>query len=325
LLLLVRHSTPIYPHYFYVAFPAQYLAAGALLAAVGPAGSKRRWVTTSGVLAFAFVQVVTVLTLLNFVGSHATPGGFGMPLEFQRQAAKRAITLGEPVIVLADDDNPLQSDWPAVFDFLLQGVPHRLVHGGRGALLPDGPAMALITPGAYVAEQAYRLAGMPNSGEVIHTRSGEEPFRILRLTGQPRPQWQTIEPSPRLANGTTIVGYDVEGMAQPGTPFTWWLIWRVDQLPPDRGIRYHIFNHLIDSQGVRWAQADGPTYATRDWLAGDVAIQAFELQLPAEAGDGPFSMRVGMYTYPQIENQAVVDAAGHTVSDAVILGPLPGE
>lgn len=122
-----------------------------------------------------------------------------------------------------------------------------------------------------------------------------------------------------------MVGYATDGVAKHGQAFTWWLIWRVHQLPPDRGERYHIFNHLIDGQGVRCAQADGPTYSTDDWLTGDVAIQAFQLEGPVEAGRGPFWMRVGMGTYPEIENQAVLDAAGHAVSDAVILGPLPGD
>ncbi len=324
LLLLLRHSTPVYTHYFYVTFPAQYVASGAFLAAIASARPKWiRWAAIGTVGAIAFAQAATLLTLLNFVGTNATPGGFGTPLRFQRQAAQRVRALGNPVIVLAADDNPMQDDWSAAFDFLLQGMPHRLFNGTHGALLPEGRATALITPGTNTAMHAYALAGLQESGELIHTRRGEEPFRVLTLAGAQRPRWQAIHPPRQLANGVAITGYLIEGMVEPGRPFTWWLVWRVEKPPPDRGARYHFFNHFVDSEGTRWTQADGPTYSTDQWLVGDVVIQAFQLQVPAGAGPGPFRMRVGMYTYPAIENIPVLDAAGNPAGDAAELPIAP--
>jgi len=51
-------------------------------------------------------------------------------------------------------------------------------------------------------------------------------------------------------------------------------------------------------------------------------LQAFELSIPADAGPAPFAVRVGMYTYPGLQAQLVLDAAGQPADDAVLLGPL---
>ena len=51
-------------------------------------------------------------------------------------------------------------------------------------------------------------------------------------------------------------------------------------------------------------------------------MQSFSLTLPADAPPGHYTMRVGMYTFPEMENQPLLDAAGLPAVDAVVLGPL---
>ena len=317
------HATPLYLHYYTVALPAPYLAAGFLLAhAISLGRPALRWGAAACVVAITAAQAVTVLALLNFVATHTTPGGFGIPLKFQLQATERALSLGTPVVVVSPGDNPKTSEWAAVFDVLLRGVPHRFVDGARAAVFTSTPATLLTTPGTGTAVQVYSLAGVLGPMDEIPTRIGEEAFRVARLDGS-----QSLDLSPAieprtLANGVEVAGYRLNGAIVPGQTLEWWIAWHVREPPPDPAADYHIFNHLVDANGIRWAQADSPTVPAKDWTVGDLVVQVFRLEIPPAAGSGPFWMRVGMYTYPGLENQPVLDAAGNPTGDAVTLGPL---
>lgn len=324
LLLLLRHTRPLYLHYYVVSLPALSLAAGfALGRLLVSRQSWRRHVAGALVIAIGLAQVVTTVSILRFVGGRATPGGFGVPLQSQSRAARRSIAAGPPVIVLSDGDDPRLSTWAAVFGVHLRRVPHRIVDGRRLVLFPGRDTTVLVTPGAEAALQAYSDSGLLDHAEVILNRNGEEPFRVLRLRAGRMPRLQQLAKPRRLANGAEIVGYRVEGAIKPGHAFDWWIAWRVWHAPPSPHGRYHIFNHVVDAEGARLTQADGPTMSTRDWSVGDLILQRFRMGLPADARDGPVWIRVGMYTYPQLQNQAVLDADGQPASEFVTLGPLP--
>ena len=323
LLLFWRHSMPLYPHYYIISLPAQCLVAGLLLSRA--ASSSRvglRWAALGSTLVAALAQAGLLVALLQFIATHATPGGAGMPLELQLRAASRALAAGRPVVVLGSSDDPGSSDWPAVFEVLLRGTPHRFVNGSHAALFPGTPATLLVAPDAGAALQVYAQAGLLRSADQISTRPGEGFFQVADISGNPALEWIPA-PEPRgLANGIELVGYRTSKAVTPGQPFEWWVAWRVRQLPPQPGTEYHIFNHLLGASG-KLAQVDSPTLPARDWAVGDLVVQVLPFQVPAEAGPGPFSMRVGMYTYPGLQNQPVLDTAGNPASDAVTLGPLP--
>lgn len=173
-----------------------------------------------------------------------------------------------------------------------------------------------------MAIRLYTLAGILGAGNKIPTRLGEEPFYVAQVYPS---EYLALSPVPEarvLANGVEIIGYHLEGRAQPGQRFEWWIAWRVREPPPERNVAYHIFNHLVDGHGVLLSQADEPTVPVKDWAVGDVVVQVFELEVPATVQAWPLSMRVGMYTYPEIRNQPVLDVAGKPVAEAVTLGPL---
>jgi hypothetical protein len=326
LLLLIWHSQPLYLHYYVVAIPALCLAAGFTL---GRAASTRhtgiRIGAASLMVLLAVAQAATALAVLRFIGTWATPGGFGVPLQSQLRASNQVTELGLPVIVLADGDDRRLSTWAAVFEVLLYDLPHRVMDGSRMAIFPGTDSALLITPGAAAAIQGYSQAGLLNNAEVIVNRQGEEPFLVLRLAGG---QALGLQPAPdlrRLAHGAEIVGYRVEGDMTPGKTFDWWIAWRVWSNTADPRASYHIFNRLVDAQGGFVAQADGPTLAARDWVAGDLIVQRFRIELPAQGPPGLLWMRVGMYTYPEMQNQPVLDPGSHQrAGDFVSLGPLPG-
>jgi hypothetical protein len=63
-------------------------------------------------------------------------------------------------------------------------------------------------------------------------------------------------------------------------------------------------------------------FPSRSWRAGDTVITWFDVPIAPDAAPGAYTMRVGMYTYPDIQNVPAVDAAGNSVSDAVQAGPI---
>src|SRR5205823_2911558 len=85
-LYFLRHSTPVFPHYFILLFPAPFLLAGLALDALL---ARWRWVWLAPVV-LAAGQVWIVLALFIFLGTQATPGGFGTPLGLLLRAAQAA-------------------------------------------------------------------------------------------------------------------------------------------------------------------------------------------------------------------------------------------
>jgi hypothetical protein len=81
-------------------------------------------------------------------------------------------------------------------------------------------------------------------------------------------------------------------------------------------MNYHWFNHAYRGD-EKIAQQDGGGVHPRNWRAGDILMQWFDIALPAHAQ--PDRVRVGIYEYPNINPVLVVDAAGNPVGDGVDL------
>lgn len=319
-LLTLRHATPLHLHYFTALLPAPYLAAGLLLArAASCRRGAARWAALGGAVAVGLGQALVFVALLGFLGMRATPGGFGVPLRVLLQVRERALALGPPVAVVGRGDDPQTGEWVAVFDVLLRDVPHRFVDGSHAALWPAAPATLILAPGAEAACAIYAEAGLFRPEQVVPGRLGEEGFRVLRWEGRHALTLSPIGGMRALENGAEWIGYRLRASSK-GTA-EWEIAWRVWK-PPDPAARYHIFNHLEDAEGKVWVQADGATVPAQDWAVGDVVVQRFLLQVPPEAGDGPFSMRVGMYSYPDMGGVSVLDVAANPAGQSLSLGPL---
>jgi 4-amino-4-deoxy-L-arabinose transferase-like glycosyltransferase len=323
--LFTAHYTPLHLHYFIAAWPATFLAVGALCAQTAPL--KLRWRALGGgmLVLLAAAHVAVFLALLNFVMRNPTPGGFGAPLAYSQRAARQALAQGDPIVVLSGGDDPSMRTWPGVFDVLLRRTPHRFVDGSYTALFPATPSSLLVAPDAETALEIYRHIQPAESFAPVYARRGEPPFYLRKAAVQPDLRWRPA-PEPRLlSNGAEWVGYRVDAAPQPGKGFAWWIAWRVARPPPHPRARYHIFNHLLDASGKRWDQRDCFTIPSKDWQSGDLVVQVFHMQLPTDAPVGDYHMRVGMYTYPQLQAQPVLDVAGNPAADYVVLGPLAAE
>lgn len=319
LLAMLRHSTPLYLHYLTILFPAPYLAAGAFLAwAAGQIG-RWRWPLWTATTAAALAQGIVVLTLILFVGRTATPGGFGVPLGVLLDVRDAALAAGGPVVVIGPGDESWTGVWVSVFDVLLRDTPHRFVDGTRAALLPAAPATLLVTPDTKAARAVYARLGLCGERELIPGRDGEERFCVSHWQADRALDLETVQGPRALDNGAELIAYAAEGDLRGGETVQWWLAWRVWKTPADPQASYHLFNHLLDAEGRRWAQADSPTVRTRDWQPNDVVVHVLRLEIPADAGNAPFQMRTGMYSYPDLRNQPVLDAAGNPAADYLLL------
>lgn len=85
---------------------------------------------------------------------------------------------------------------------------------------------------------------------------------------------------------------------------------------------YHFFVHLLDGEEHLRSQHDGVPFPTASWHAGDLVLSRFVLPIPPDLPGGPYSIRTGLYTYPEIQEVPVVDALGNPVESAVLLGTV---
>lgn len=316
ILFFIRHSMPIFPHYFIILFPAGYILAGDFVRAArdffnakmrsdhkekSPRFLHFRGLMITGVVIIsAAAQTSVWLTLLFFIGSHNTPDGFGTPLGMILEMVDeaRAAAQAREILLVGKGDDPNLHEFPAVMEVLFREVPHRFVDGDAAAVLPKNGAVAVIAPQPLAASPWYARWGEQTSQTQL--REGEGAFEIITLPSKIEVEMTHPFPAPRLlANGVELLGWESHPQ--------WTVIWRVGYVPA--AADYHFFNH------VEGGQADGVGYPSRYWREADLVISFFDLR------PGGKAVRVGMYEYPSVTNVPVMDVAGNPFSDAVIAEP----
>ena len=304
--------TTVELHYLLPTYPVLFIAAG-----VGIAWLLERlrpvWVWV-GLGVTAVGQVIVWLVLLGIIGRVHTPGGFGELLSHQLAAvdvARTWVMTGDAteVLVLADGEEPEQDNIAAIYALHLRDIPHRFVAGGESVVFPENPAVVLrVLP---KGELDRFVAAVAIDEQVIARREGEGPLSVSLLPGDEAPILaESFEPIPLLANWVNLLGYE-DHLESGG----WLVSWRVGVTAP---VDYHFFNHLLVGDGARVAQVDGAGFGAGQWHEGDVVISyfAFDETLADYEGERPWTMRVGMYVYPSLENVPLLDVAGNPYTDA---------
>jgi hypothetical protein len=312
MLFFFRHSTPVFPHYFIILFPAPFVLAGlALDAALARWPRLEPWLWLApGALAAS--QVWLGIALLWFVGTQATPGAFGTPLGLMLRTVDAARRLGQPeILVVGEGVDPGLDFAPAVFEVLLHDQPHRFVDGRTTAVFPAGPATVILWPSSsgdygWPVAALYRDWGGGDWKSIIPLRQGEGAVLLAAASGHlpavPRPR----AASALLSNGAEVLG---SGRAVGG----WQLWWTAPGPAP--GDHYQVFAHLYDASGQRIAQVDGPTYPPATWRSGDLVANRFALP------EGGAFVRAGMYAYPSLAPVQVLDVAGNPAGQWIDFPP----
>ncbi len=317
ILFFIRHSTPVFPHYFIITLPAGCILAGIVVqwlsdcfTAKTQRAQRENWKLGFGISGFwkllivisAAAQAGAWLALLFFVARVDTPGGFGAPLGALLDVADTAQNAyavgGAPeVLIVGEGDDPAIHEFPAVMEALLRNTPHRFVNGNEAALASAQGAVVVVQSPTLKAFDWYQRCVV--WGSCIQLGAGQRGMTVLRLPADTPMKIDHPFPEPRtLANGVELLGWAAET--------EWTVFWRVGYVPA--AADYHFFNHSTN------AQADGVGYPARYWRDGDRVISFFDLR-----PTGP--VRVGMYEYPAVTNVPVLDAAGNPYADAVTAEP----
>ena len=114
--------------------------------------------------------------------------------------------------------------------------------------------------------------------------------------------YTSVKASPAVTfeKGVTMARSFVPPSAHAGESLAVWLWWQFDQAIDASDVR---FVHVTDSSGKLIAQQDNPLGAI---AAGETRAEAVEIALPADLPAGEYTVSVGWYSYPAIENFCVL-------------------
>ncbi|MFN8596947.1 MAG: glycosyltransferase family 39 protein [Anaerolineae bacterium] len=310
----IGHRTPVYPHYFIILYPVQFLLIGGLFARLP---KWPRAMVIVAVFAIAVVQTQNILVLQSFLASRPTPGGAGVPIGYYETIvaeAQQAMTNrnAAEIIVNTHGVDPAVDEYPAIFDFLLNEVPHRFVDAFGAARVFSKDTNIQID---FAPDQAMPPPKVEREPiERVDLRAGEQAAEIYAVPPYASiPLAPTESPLARWANGLGVLAVNVSS-AVPGQTARIEVYVRVDSVPALA--MYQWTSQLFDKQGRRWAQVDAAGYPAAYWRSGDIVGYEFGLNLPSDVPTGDYVLRIGQYTWPTVTTVPTIDAAGLPQSDA---------
>jgi len=311
----LRAKSEVFPHYLIPLYPAPYLALAIavvdLIRSLRRRFSQSRWLCTAGACLLGVLvvwQSYLSLSIYAFVEQHHTPGGMGTPIRIYNQVMhtmrQNADASGNSqVVVLCQGDDPRSAECPAVFQFLTsRDLDLRLADKNASLLFPQSErdTLVVLTPGESIAGEALPNHAERLVGQRVALRENVGAYTFYRIPAAyaPQPPQQPLGTPVRLANGVSLLGYQIGGTLAPGQVVRLALYWRVDALPADPPAQgYSFANHVVATDDQRYGQQDGPGQRLGLWRTGDTIISWFDIALQAEAPEPPYRLRTGMYTF----------------------------
>ncbi|MGC9399551.1 MAG: ArnT family glycosyltransferase [Anaerolineae bacterium] len=334
----LRTSSPTQPHYFVVLYPVQFLLIGALLSDARRWVASRPWrrlsgaVLLGGLLLWSGWQIANVAMLFSMMVNHPSTGGYGVPLHYTRAAAALVAPSRCPgeVIVLSESATPAFDETPAVFDALLPRRQRRFADGRLALPVPAGETVAYLVGPDTSQTSPFdplldRLEIMTDTARTtLFLPDGRRYLSFCRRHADRGDVLQGLNRLPAdvpFANAVVLTAYALPTAVAPGESAEIWIAWWLRETPPSPEIT-QFYAHLRDEQRRTWAQFDGNGYPASRWRAGDLVVSRLPITLPEEMPSGRYTVRVGMYTLPDVVNVPVVDVTGTPVDDGVTLGHL---
>ena len=333
-------------HYLVILYPAGFLAmaltADWLWRALGARAAKPfawaqilRWALGAGLLCALVWQGYSLIYLYHFVAQADASGGYGVPLRYWQSIAgmarREAAAAGvDEVWVITNGTDISYEQAPIVLQYLLG--PDKAIFLGQGGsdavLLPVGrPAVYLFTRPLQPLIQAIvdRFGGQekgsfPNPDGHTTTHIVVAPAHSLADTLSLLPQ---VTPAYTLASGLTSLGYEAPASAHPGDTVsfaTYWLFGNIS--PAEQNVAHNLDGYLLNDKGEKVAERGGFGLPERYWRAGLVLAQWSELQLPADAPAGTYTLHTGMYRLPDKTPDTVRDEGNTVVGDTIPLGSI---
>lgn len=295
-LVQLRHPLDVHLEYLLCALPALYLLAGSTSALAARLPGYRltgpALVTLAVVLAAP--QAGRVRQAVEFLGTQATPGAYGVPLQAHLTVAAEARRLyaGLPaaeVWLLGPGSNPAYDEYPAVYSVLLgRELPLRFYDATRPVPWPNYSGLIVALPGTVPP------AGAQGVGSPVPWRRGEGTVGFWLWTGGgPTRPAVAFDPAPVWADGVRLLGAAAPACVEAERPARLYLYWDTGMLSRP----FQVFNHLIGPDGSRAAQADGPGPPP---VPGRTVVNWFDIKVPPGA---PHILRLvsGRYLLPAVE------------------------
>ncbi len=342
--LQLRPASGTHLHYFVTLYPVQFLLIGAgadaaIKRLAGPVFRLGQYKATlpalivlAGLLVWGGWQGMVTHQLRDYMVSHPSTGGYGIPLRYTRAAAQstKGLANGAEVIVIGESARPFMTETPTVFEALLFGTPHRFTDGRAALPIPEGVrTVYLVGPlyddaGGALAPAIERLAAWESvtAGPVTRLADGVT-YRTFVREGANRDDviagMRPLAAGIPFANNVVFAAYEAPETATAGQEAEVWLAWWLRGLPP-AGVDYHFTAQLLDGNGGLRTQNDHVGFPADYWRTGDLVLSRFSVPIPADIEAGSYGLRAGMYSFPDITNVAVVDPQGTSVDNGVNLG-----
>ncbi len=274
----------------------------------------RRWL---GPLALVLVLVVDAAALFNwYTNPEYIKSDYG-----QAMAAIAARATPGDLIALS---NPEQT---ALFGYYAPpGIPSVVLDPPRldpqlSRATQGKERVWLVTYGDAVNDpqrpaEAWLSAHGYRAGYESH--KGFEVTQYL-LASAPPPAAPSIPLDARFADGVHLVGADVTPQTlQPNGTLLVTLFWQADT-PPQK--RYTVFTQLLEPGGRLVAGFDGEpaggSAPTTGWTAGATVVDRRAVALPADLAPGMYSVRVGLYAWPDTTRLPVASSTTPVSDNAV--------
>jgi hypothetical protein len=277
--------TPFFIHYLIPILPAAFLIIGLalndLFTALNAHKQMKKFALLSSLTIIFLVSVLQIwlsLSLLNFVDTYNTPGGFGTPLHYLLDV-KDVITKSGSGQVIADVGGQAIGfdDEPTIWDTLLYDVPHVRFEDDHTNVYPAEPAL-LLENNCETALQTFVL----REGNGCYGLSERELNDLNDNEFMPIPDNLLRQ----FANGVEMLAYRWKAQERCLA-----LVWRIHQTTSED---YMFALPFLDESGRRVAQGDGLSWFGRFWLPGDVVVREFCL---ADQTQDVSSVEIGMYTF----------------------------
>lgn len=327
-LLQVRHSRPLQIHYFTPLYPVPFIVMALAVDAWIRWMKTRRMklvMSIAGATVIALIacwQLFTTIRFTQFIQQYDTSaGGYGAPIHSALDAASLArgviqTNQARDVIVVTPGGDPNVNEPATVFDVLLADVPHRFADANAGLILREDGVQYIFTPGTQRALDALlqNVDVSEVTSQTIKLREGSE--LVYTHVVVPRLKLAPLHEAPaQWANGVGLLGYRMN-LSDRLSIETALRVFR----EASAGENFHWFNHVFRGD-EKIGQEDGGGIHPRNWRAGDILLQWFDIDLPANAQ--PDRIRVGTYEYPSLKPVMIVDATGNPIGDGVDLAVTP--
>ncbi len=164
-------------------------------------------------------------------------------------------------------------------------------------LLPNQPNSTLIIPGFTPLHPAlnryFDVTAVHHQTLPLRETDQDRPLAIYHTTITPDLLKQFTElTAVQFGDHAHLIGYNLHTPTIPaGGVLQIATLWQTQQPLPDAAL----FTHLLDTDGVPFAQADYLGAPGHSWQAGDYFIQLHEFIVPPETAVGTYPLTTGLY------------------------------